>query len=57
MEITGVYGEPKWEDKYKTWDLLRSLKPNHNWPWLVFGDFNEILFSHEKDRGRDRPQH
>lgn len=25
-------------------------------PWLVLGDFNEILFHHEKEGGRTRPQ-
>ena len=24
--LTGTYGEPHWEDKYKTWDKLRELK-------------------------------
>ena len=21
--LTGIYGEPRWEDRYKTWDKLR----------------------------------
>jgi hypothetical protein len=54
--LTGIYGEPKWEDKYKTWDKLRELKSNSNLPWVVIGDFNEILFSHEKEGGNPRPQ-
>jgi exonuclease III len=24
--LTGLYGEPRWEDKYKTWDKIRELK-------------------------------
>ena len=54
--LTGIYGEPRWEDKYKTWDKLRELKDDHNIPWVVIGDFNEILFSHDKEGGNPRPQ-
>ena len=54
--LTGIYGEPRWQDKYKTWDKLRELNGLHNMPWLVIGDFNEILFSHEKEGGNPRPQ-
>jgi hypothetical protein len=55
--LTGIYGEPRWEDKYKTWDKLRQLKQINNLPWIVIGDFNEILFSHKKEGGNARPQH
>jgi hypothetical protein len=53
--LTGIYGEPKWEDKYKMWDKLRELNASQNLPWIVIGDFNEILFSHEKEGGNPRP--
>jgi hypothetical protein len=53
--LTGIYGEPRWQDKYKTWAKLRELKGNNDLPWVVIGDFNEIAFSHEKDGGNDRP--
>jgi hypothetical protein len=53
--LTGIYGEPKWEDKFKTWDKLRELSVSQNLPWIVIGDFNEILFSHEKEGGNPRP--
>jgi hypothetical protein len=55
--LTGIYGEPRWEDKYKTWDKLRQLKHINNLPWIVIGNFNEIIFSHEKEGGNVRPQH
>jgi hypothetical protein len=25
--LNGMYGEPRWQDKYKTWDKIRELKP------------------------------
>jgi hypothetical protein len=55
--FTEIYGEPRWEDKYKTWDKIREQKNVSNLPWLLMGDFNEILFSDEKEGGNPRPQH
>jgi hypothetical protein len=53
--FTGMYGEFKWEEKYKTWDRMRSIHQNNNLPWVVMGDLNEILFDYEKEGGRQRP--
>jgi hypothetical protein len=52
--LTGLYGEPRWQDKYKTWDKMRELKAQYDLPWAIIGDFNEIMFSHEKDGGNPR---
>ena len=41
--FTGLYGEPKWQDKHKTWQRLRELHAVVDLPWLVMGDLNEIL--------------
>jgi hypothetical protein len=54
--LTGIYGEPCWEDKYKTWDIVRDLHARSNLPWVLIGDFNEILYSNEKEGGNARPQ-
>ena len=53
--LTGVYGEPRWDHKDKTWMAMRGLKGMMEKPWLALGDFNEILFSHEKEGGRAPP--
>jgi hypothetical protein len=53
--FTGMYGEFKWEEKYKTWDRIRSIHQNNSLPWVVMGDLNEILFDQEKEGGRVRP--
>jgi hypothetical protein len=55
--FTGVYGESKEERKYITWGRLRQLNnlEPQSVPWLCAGDFNEILFRHEKG-GNERPQ-
>jgi hypothetical protein len=54
--LIGLYGEPRWQDKYKTWDKMRELKAQYDLPWAIIGDFNEIMFSYEKDGGNPRPE-
>ncbi|KAL0413621.1 UNVERIFIED_CONTAM: putative mitochondrial protein [Sesamum radiatum] len=39
----------------ESWNLLRKLRRLSIWPWLVSGDFNEILTQSEKEGGADRP--
>lgn len=53
--LSGIYGEPKAEEKGKTWRLLRILNNLYTKPWLCLGDFNEILFDYEKEGGQPRP--
>ena len=53
--LTGIYGEPRWEEMEKTWVALRTLHGRMHKPWLALGDFNEILFHHEEG-GRPRAQ-
>ncbi|XP_042942656.1 uncharacterized protein LOC122276824 [Carya illinoinensis] len=52
--LTGVYGHPNHSLRHRTWDLICSLCRQVDEAWLVFGDFNEILYQHEKWGGRDR---
>jgi hypothetical protein len=55
--FTGIYGEPTTEKKEKTWKLLRVLHQQLNLPWLCAGDFNEVLYNHEKKGGPIRAPH
>lgn len=41
--LIGIYGWPDMENKYKTWDLIRSLC-NYKGPLLLGGDFNESSY-------------
>jgi exonuclease III len=56
--LTGLYGEPSWDHKDRTWAAMRSLKNNvsNSLPWLVIGNFNEVLYHYEKEGGRARSQ-
>ena len=46
--FTGVYGFADIVRKHETWSLLCDLYRQFSLPWLCVGDFNEILWSHEK---------
>jgi exonuclease III len=52
--LTGFYGEPSSEKKEVSWRALRNLNVARRRPWLCLGDFNEILFSCEKEGGAPR---
>ena len=51
---TGFYGHPDSGMRPISWKLLESLKSQCHMPWIVFGDFNEILNSDEKLGWLDR---
>ena len=42
--------------KSDSWVQLRDLHGRISQPWLVLGDFNEILYNTEKEGGVPRPQ-
>lgn len=47
--LIGVYGWPERSNKFKTWELLRSLHEQMDVPWMIMGDFNEVLYETEKN--------
>ncbi|TXG54013.1 hypothetical protein EZV62_019269 [Acer yangbiense] len=49
--FTGFYGEPIPSFRMHSWSLLRRLGRMSNLPWIVVGDFNEILQLDEKKGG------
>jgi hypothetical protein len=54
--FTGIYGEPRADKREETWRLLRTLHLQEKLPWVCMGDFNEILYSFEKQGGLPKPQ-
>lgn len=53
MEIYGFLWRPDPTQRYNSWELHKRLQGTLSLPWLVGGDFNEILFNSEKRGGPD----
>ncbi|KAK7837548.1 hypothetical protein CFP56_021109 [Quercus suber] len=51
---TGFYGHPDASMRHTSWELLETLKKQSTLPWVVFGNFNEIVHSEEKLGWLDR---
>ncbi|CAM8911363.1 unnamed protein product [Rhodiola kirilowii] len=54
FRATLFYGAPVVSSRLFSWALLRRLHSLSNRPWMVFGDFNEVLYSSEVKGGRGR---
>ena len=54
--LTGFYGHPVATERCHGWTLLKRLAGFSSLPWLVGGDFNEILCLDEKLGGAIRNQ-
>ena len=52
--FTGFYGHPETALRIRSWSLLRCLHGLSDKPWLVLGDFNEIMALEEKCGREDR---
>ncbi|KAK6164533.1 hypothetical protein DH2020_001397 [Rehmannia glutinosa] len=48
---SGIYGWPEHTQKWRTWQLLKSIYPGVGIPWICMGDYNEIMWLHEKKGG------
>lgn len=46
---TGFYGFADQALRVHSWELLRQLAASNNLPWVVGGDYNEVLSNEEKE--------
>ncbi|XP_019178300.1 PREDICTED: uncharacterized protein LOC109173514 [Ipomoea nil] len=53
--MTCIYGIPERGRREETWDLLGTLKTRSLLPWVVIGDFSNLLYQHEKKGGNPYP--
>lgn len=53
--LIGFYGNPDTSLQAESWKLLKELSGLYLLPWLVIGDFNEIICSSEKEGTTIRP--
>ena len=50
--ISCIYASPHLAERKIFWANLSQVALLHNLPWLLLGDFNEILCGNDKLRGR-----
>jgi hypothetical protein len=48
---SGVYASPVYTARPTVWEYLADLSDNNSLPWLVIGDFNDILLPREQKGG------
>ncbi|XP_019154282.1 PREDICTED: uncharacterized protein LOC109150753 [Ipomoea nil] len=53
--MTCFYGFPQRHRRREAWQLLSGLKEKSALPWVVVGDFNDLLYQHEKRGGNPHP--
>lgn len=49
--ITCVYGPPRISERHEFWAFLRTVARNVDLPWIVGGDFNQVLSKNSQSPG------
>ncbi|XP_075645738.1 uncharacterized protein LOC142616864 [Castanea sativa] len=50
--IFAIYASPRLAERHILWHNLSLVNATHNLPWIMLGDFNEVLSGEEKLGGR-----
>ncbi|XP_022752295.1 uncharacterized protein LOC111301045 [Durio zibethinus] len=50
--ISAIYASPCYKERLLLWENLKTVPSHHDLPWLVLGDFNEVLNIEDKKGGR-----
>lgn len=53
--LIDFYSYPEESRMRESWTLMRRLAGESTFPWMILGDFNNILSPDEKRRGATRP--
>ncbi|KAL4325012.1 hypothetical protein GQ457_11G030830 [Hibiscus cannabinus] len=51
FRFTELHGFSETIQKVQTWQLIDYIQPYSNLPWIIGGDFNEVLSDNEKQGG------
>ena len=54
--LSCVYGHPCQSERHSLWTHFENLTQSRNDPWILIGDFNEILSNNEKIGGPQRDE-
>uniref|UniRef100_A0A199U9N3 Endonuclease/exonuclease/phosphatase domain-containing protein n=1 Tax=Manihot esculenta TaxID=3983 RepID=A0A199U9N3_MANES len=47
--LSSFYGYPRWNRCRESWQLMCSLLDKSTLPWIILGDFNDLLYASEKE--------
>lgn len=56
FNATFTYGDPEVPRRQAVWDEISTLAAGRSGPWILTGDFNEILANEEKSGGSVRSE-
>ena len=54
--LSGFYGYLGWNRCRESWQLMCSLLDKSTLPWIILGDFNDLLYASEKESRNSQPQ-
>ena len=50
--LSAIYDSPRFAERCLIWENLNSVAELHAMPWVIVGDFNEVLMGDDKFGGR-----